>query len=84
VASLTDADFPGKVLHASKTVVVLFSSPTCPTCKVFKPEFLGLAERMREYDVLSIPQVTVFRAGKISERFTAMPIASEIEKALGA
>jgi thioredoxin-like negative regulator of GroEL len=101
VASLTDADFPGKVLHASKTVVVLFSSPTCPTCKVFKPEFLGLAERMgkeadfyemnieetetwREYDVLSIPQVIVFRAGKISERFTAMPIASEIEKALGA
>jgi thiol-disulfide isomerase/thioredoxin len=93
--------FPGKVLHASKTVVVLFSSPTCPTCKVFKPEFLGLAERMgkeadfyemnieetetwREYDVLSIPQVIVFRAGKISERFTAMPIASEIEKALGA
>jgi thiol-disulfide isomerase/thioredoxin len=100
VASLTDADFPGKVLHASKTVAVLFSSPSCPTCRVFKPEFLSLAEKMgkkadfyemdieatetwRDYDVLSIPQVLVFRAGKVSERFSAMPISVEIEKALG-
>jgi copper chaperone CopZ len=99
VASLTDIDFPGKVLHASKTVVVLFSSPTCPTCGVFKPEFLSLADKMgkkadfyemdieatetwRSYDILSIPQVLVFRVGNVSERFTAMPVAAEIEKAL--
>ncbi len=101
VASLTDVDFPGKVLHASKTVVVLFSSPTCPTCRVFKPGFLSLAEKLggeadffemdivatetwRDYDVLSIPQVLIFRAGKVSERFIAMPVAAEIEKALRA
>ena len=100
VAALTDADFPGKVLHASRTVVVLFSSPACPTCKVFKPDFLSLAEKLgkeidfyemdieatetwRAYDILSIPQVLVFRVGKVSERFTAMPVVSEIEKALG-
>ncbi|MCW4035697.1 MAG: cation transporter, partial [Candidatus Bathyarchaeota archaeon] len=47
VPSLTDADFPGKVLHASRTVAVLFSSPTCPTCKVFKPRFEELAERVK-------------------------------------
>ncbi len=101
VTSLTDADFPGKVLHASKTVVVLFSSPTCPTCRVFKPGFLSLADKLggeadffemdivatetwRDYDILSIPQVLIFRAGEISERFTAMPVAAEIERALGA
>ncbi len=101
VASLTDRDFPGKVLHASRTVVVLFSSPTCPTCRVFKPEFLSLADKLgaeaefyemdieatetwRDHDILSIPQVLIFRAGKVSERFTAMPVAAEIEGALGA
>ena len=46
VPSLTDADFPGKVLHASKAVAVLFSSPTCPTCRVFKPRFRELSERV--------------------------------------
>jgi thiol-disulfide isomerase/thioredoxin len=101
VASLTDTDFPGKVLHASRTAVVLFSSPTCPTCRVFKPEFLSLADKLgaeaefyemdieatetwRAHDILSIPQVLIFRAGKVSERFTAMPVAAEIEGALGA
>ncbi len=101
VSSLTDTEFPGKVLHASRNVVVLFSSPTCPTCRVFKPEFLSLADKLRgeadfyemdieateiwrEYDILSIPQVIIFRAGNVSERFTAMPVAAEIERALGA
>lgn len=46
--TLSDADFPGKVLHASKTVVVLFSSPTCPTCRIFEPEFLKIAEKVKE------------------------------------
>jgi copper chaperone CopZ len=99
IASLTDADFPGKVLHSSKTVVVLFSLPMCPTCRVFKPEFLSLADKLkkeadfyemdieatetwREYEILSIPQVLLFRAGEESERFTAMPAAADIERAL--
>ena len=101
LVSLTDTDFPGKVLHASRTVIVLFSSLTCPTCKVFKPEFLSLADKRGgeadfyemdieatetwgDHDILSIPQVLIFRAGKVSERFTAMPVAAEIERALGA
>jgi cation transport ATPase len=88
--SLTDADFPGKVLHAPRTVAVLFSSPTCPTCRVFKPRFRKIAgkvdivstETWRKYDVLSIPTVLVFRAGEVAERFTALPDAEEIERAL--
>lgn len=101
VPSITDAEFPGKVLHASRTVAVLFSSPTCPTCRVFKPKFQEIAEKIgeradlyemdivstatwRKYDVLSIPMVLVFRAGEVSERFTALPNAEYIERALGA
>jgi len=97
--SLTDADFPGKVLHAPRTVAVLFSSPTCPTCRVFKPRFRKIAgkvgdkadlyemdivstETWRKYDILSIPTVLVFRAGEVAERFTALPDAEEIERAL--
>ncbi|UCH57125.1 MAG: cation transporter [Candidatus Bathyarchaeota archaeon] len=45
IPSISDFDFPGKVLHASKTVAVLFSSPTCPTCQVFKPAFRELGEK---------------------------------------
>jgi thioredoxin 1 len=99
VPALTDSDFQGKVLHAPRRVAVLFSSPTCPTCKVFKPHFEELAERLggevdfyemdivttetwRKYDVLSIPTVLVFREGKVSERFTALPRTEDLEKAL--
>jgi thioredoxin 1 len=46
VPALTDSDFSGKVLHAPRRVAVLFSSPTCPTCRVFKPRFEELAERL--------------------------------------
>jgi thioredoxin 1 len=42
--SISDAEFPGKVLHASKPVAVLFSSPTCPTCRVLKPIYEKAAE----------------------------------------
>ena len=100
VSSLTDTEFPGKVLHASRNVVVLFSSPTCPTCRVFKPEFLSLADKLgkeaefyemdisttetwRNYDILSIPTVNVFRAGEVAEVFYAMPRTEDIEAALG-
>jgi len=100
VPALTDEGFPGKVLHSSRNVAVLFTSPTCPTCKVFKPEFEELAERheeadfyemdivsterWRDYDVLSIPTVLVFKAGEVSERFTALPRTEEIGSAITA
>jgi len=100
VPALSDTEFPGKVLHAPRNVAVLFSSPTCPTCRVFKPRFEELAEKLagkadlyemdivstetwREYDVLSIPSVLVFKAGKLSERFTPLPSEVEIEESLG-
>ncbi len=99
VPALTDSDFPGKVLHAPRRVAVLFSSPTCPTCKVFNPHFEELAERLggeadfyemdivssetwRKYDILSIPTVLVFREGKVSEKFTALPRTEDMEEAL--
>ncbi|UCD46054.1 MAG: cation transporter [Candidatus Bathyarchaeota archaeon] len=59
VPVLADTDFPRKVLHATRRVAVLFSSPTCPTCKVFKPRFEELAERLEgeadfyEMDIVS-------------------------------
>ena len=100
IPHISDAEFPGKVLHASKTVVVLFSSPTCPTCRIFESEFLKLAskgeekadfyemdisttETWRNYDILSIPTVNVFRAGEVTEVFNAMPKTEDIEAALG-
>ena len=98
VPALTDEEFPGKVLHSSRNVAVLFTSPTCPTCKVFKPEFEKLAERYegadfyemdivsterwRDHDVLSIPTVLVFKAGKVHGRLTALPRIEDIERAL--
>lgn len=46
--AISDADFPGKVLHASKPTAVLFSSPTCPACQVFKPFYVEVAESLKE------------------------------------
>lgn len=100
VESLSDRDFPGKVLHAPRVTAVMFSSPTCPTCRVFKPQFERLAESAegradlyemdisstetwRDYDVLSIPTVLVFKEGELAERFTALPRTEEISRALG-
>ena len=48
IPRISDSEFPGKVLHASKTVAVLFSSRNCPTCRVFKPEFMKLASKGKE------------------------------------
>ncbi len=101
VTPLSDADFPGKVLHASRTVAVMFSSLTCPTCRVFKPEFekisasiegkadlyemdISSTETWRDYDILSIPTVLVFKAGEVSRRLTPFPSVEDIAKALGA
>ena len=98
IAQITDKDFPGKVKHSSKNVAVLFTSPTCPTCKVFKPRFAEMAEKhsdsdfyemdivtsetWREYNVMSLPTVLIFKAGKVSDRFTALPREEEIEAAI--
>ncbi|MGA3289003.1 MAG: cation transporter [Candidatus Bathyarchaeia archaeon] len=41
-----DVDFASKVLHASKTVAVLFSSPTCPACKVTKSVYTEVADKL--------------------------------------
>ncbi|MFB0543281.1 MAG: thioredoxin domain-containing protein [Candidatus Bathyarchaeia archaeon] len=99
VQSLTDTNFPGKVLHASKPVAVLFSSPTCPICRVLKKQFKEIAEKVegrsdlyemditstetwRKYNILSIPTVLVFRDGRLSERFEAIPRGEDIAHAL--
>jgi thioredoxin 1 len=99
VSQLTDVEFPGKVIHASGKVAVLFTSPTCPTCKVFKPHFEELAKRAsgkanfyemnivstetwRDYDILSIPTVLLFKTGEVSRRFTALPQTEDIKVAL--
>lgn len=52
VEAISDAEFPGKVLHASKPAAVLFSTPTCPTCQVFKPRYEEAAERLEGRAVL--------------------------------
>jgi copper chaperone CopZ len=74
VASLMDADFPGKVL--------LSLADKLGGEADFYEVDIEATETWRDYDILSIPQVLIFRAGKVSERFTAMPVAAEIERAL--
>ncbi len=44
VSVVTDSDFKEKVLDASKPVAVLFSSESCPSCKMFEPKYEKLAE----------------------------------------
>ncbi|MGD0645243.1 MAG: thioredoxin domain-containing protein [Candidatus Bathyarchaeia archaeon] len=46
VKAISDADFASKVLHVSKPVAVLFSSPTCPTCKVTKSVYTQVADEL--------------------------------------
>ena len=99
IKSITDADFPSKVLKAAKPVAVLFSSEGCPSCQVLKPQIKALAEKKagnvefyemdvshtetwKEYHVMGIPTVVVFRGGAPAERFGAMLNVGELEKAL--
>jgi thioredoxin 1 len=99
ITSITDADFPGKVLKAEKPVAVLFSSEGCPSCQVLKPQIKALAEKKaggvefyemdvahteawKEYHVMGIPTVVVFRGGAPAERFGAMLNVGELENAL--
>lgn len=44
VKVVADPDFASKVLHASKPVAVLFSSPSCPACQVAKSVYVETAE----------------------------------------
>jgi thioredoxin 1 len=44
VKVISDADFASKVLHASKPAAVLFSSPSCPTCRLAKLVYVETAE----------------------------------------
>jgi thioredoxin 1 len=98
ITPITDADFQEKVLKASKPVAVLFSSEGCPTCRIIKPQFKALAEKhtgvdyyemdvtdtekWKEYNVMGIPIVIIFRGGKPAERFGAMLSVGDLEKAL--
>lgn len=87
------------MLQAPRNAAVLFSSQTCPICRVFKSQFQIIGEKVegkadlyemdiastktwRDYDILTIPTVLIFRAGEVSERFTALPRAKEIERSL--
>jgi thioredoxin 1 len=47
-AVLNDADFAAKVLDAPRPVAVLFSSPTCPPCRVFKKQFNEIAVTIQD------------------------------------
>jgi thiol-disulfide isomerase/thioredoxin len=99
ITSITDSDFPGKVLKAEKPVAVLFSSEGCPSCHVLKPQIKTLAEKKagnvdffemdvshtetwKDYQVMGIPTVVVFRGGESAERFGAILNVGELEKAL--
>jgi len=42
---ITDAEFHDKVLGSAKPVSVLFSSESCPSCQVLKPQIKALAEK---------------------------------------
>jgi copper chaperone CopZ len=46
VKVISDADFASKVLHASKPVAVLFSSPTCPICRITEPVYMEAADEL--------------------------------------
>lgn len=45
--SLTDTDFSEKILQNTKPTAVLFSSPNCPTCHVFKKQFKELSKKVK-------------------------------------
>jgi len=59
VEAVSDADFPEKVLRAPKPVAVLFTTPTCPVCRVLKhayeeaAEGLGGKAELYEMDIAS-------------------------------
>jgi copper chaperone CopZ len=96
VEVVSDADFPEKVLRAPKPVAVLFTTQTCPTCRVLKhayedaAEGLGGKAELYEMDITStetwrrfdIRTILIFLGGEVSERFDALPRREDIEEAL--
>jgi len=99
ITAIADSDFPEKILRSPKPVAVLFSSESCPSCQVLKPQISALAERQsgkvgfydmdiahsetwKEYNIIGIPMVIVFRGGKPVERFGALLRVDELEKTL--
>ena len=48
VKMLGDTDFASRVLHASKSIAVLFASPTCPACQIAKEIYAQTAEEIGE------------------------------------
>ncbi|MGD8544824.1 MAG: thioredoxin domain-containing protein [Candidatus Bathyarchaeota archaeon] len=98
IASLTDTEFSENVLQTLVPAVVLFSSPSCPACHFFKRQLQEIAQEFekvnffemdiassstwREFDMLSIPTVLIFRDGQLVKRFDAMPQEKEIKIAL--
>jgi thioredoxin 1 len=81
---------PAAVLFSSE------SCPSCQTFKPLFKELaekqaekvnfyeldIAHTETWKEYDVMSIPTVIIFRSGKPAERFVAMLYVDEIERAL--
>jgi len=101
VETISDSDFKKRVLNSRIPVAVLFTSPTCPTCRILEPIYAEAREKIREktelyemdiassetwrqYDVLTIPTILVFKDGLVKDRLTSMFKKSEIERALGA
>jgi thioredoxin 1 len=99
ITAISDADFPTRVLHSTKPVVVLFGSDSCPSCRLVKPQLNELvkkqggsvdfyelditsAEVWKEYNVMGIPTVIIFRDGRPAERFGAILDVDKLEKAL--
>ena len=99
ITAIVDSEFTEKVLRSTKPIAVLFSSESCPSCQVSKPQIKALAERQegkvsfyemdvtqtetwKEYNVMGIPTVIVFRGGNPVERFGALLRIDELEKAL--
>lgn len=91
-AKVLDASRPVAVLFSSPTC------PTCHAFKRQISEIaekiqdkadlyemdIVTTETWRKHDVLSIPTVLLFREGKLSERFDALPRGEDIARALGA
>lgn len=99
ITAISDADFPTRVLHSTKPVVVLFGSDSCPSCRLVKPQLNELVKKQggsvdfyelditrtevwKEYNIMGIPTVIIFRDGRPAERFGAMLDVDELEKAL--
>ena len=99
ITAISDTDFPARVLHSTKPVVVLFGSDSCPSCRIVKPQLSELGKKQggsvdfyelditrtevwKEYNVMGIPTVIIFRDGRPAERFGAILNVEELEEAL--